>query len=108
MIIYTAVRVAGVRSVTISDIEGKSVKRLRHVCRHSPDGFEWGYGGSGPSDLALSIMTDYFARQGFLDSTIRADSCYQDFKWAFIADAKGEVLSIYEDQIREWLEGREQ
>lgn len=27
---------------------------------HSPTGFETGYGGSGPSDLALSILLDYF------------------------------------------------
>jgi len=32
---------------------------LRHVVRHSPTGFEWGYGGSGPADLALSILADY-------------------------------------------------
>ena len=31
---------------------------LKHICRHSPDGFNWGYGGSGPADLALSILTD--------------------------------------------------
>ena len=30
---------------------------LPHVVRHSPTGFEWGYGGSGPSDLALSVLT---------------------------------------------------
>ena len=29
---------------------------LRHVVHHSPDGFEWGYDGSGPADLALSIL----------------------------------------------------
>ena len=23
---------------------------------HSPTGFEWGYGGSGPADLALNIL----------------------------------------------------
>jgi hypothetical protein len=26
---------------------------LRH---HSPDGFEWGYNGSGPSQLALAVL----------------------------------------------------
>jgi hypothetical protein len=34
--------------------EGRAVEILfdpRHV-RHSPDGFEWGYGGSGPAELA--------------------------------------------------------
>jgi hypothetical protein len=35
-------------------------KRLRHVCIHSPDGFEVGHGGSGPSDLALSILAHHF------------------------------------------------
>lgn len=25
---------------------------------HSPTGFEWGYGGSGPSQLALAILAD--------------------------------------------------
>lgn len=26
---------------------------------HSPDGFEWGYAGSGPSQLALAILLDF-------------------------------------------------
>ena len=25
---------------------------------HSPDGFEWGYGGSGPAQLALALLCD--------------------------------------------------
>jgi hypothetical protein len=25
---------------------------------HSPDGFEWGYGGSGPAQLALALVAD--------------------------------------------------
>jgi len=29
---------------------------LEHVVRHSPTGMEWGYNGSGPADLALSIV----------------------------------------------------
>jgi hypothetical protein len=28
---------------------------LPHIVRHSPTGFEWGYMGSGPSDLALAL-----------------------------------------------------
>lgn len=35
-----------------------SVTPLLHVMLHSPTGFEWGYGGSGPADLALSILCD--------------------------------------------------
>ena len=50
---------------------------LRHVCRHSPDGFEWGYGGSGPADLARSILIDCLGEE-------RADRLYQDFKSKFV------------------------
>ena len=42
---------------------------------HSPDGFNWGYGGSGCAQLALAIM---------LALTGKADG-YQDFKWKTIA-----------------------
>lgn len=36
---------------------------LAHVVYHSPDGFEFGYGGSGPEDLALSILADFFQEE---------------------------------------------
>ena len=29
------------------------------VIQHSPDGFEWGYEGSGPADLALNILNAF-------------------------------------------------
>src|SRR5512135_81505 len=35
-----------------------SEDELRHLVKHSPTGFSWGYGGSGPADLALSILRD--------------------------------------------------
>jgi hypothetical protein len=43
---------------------------------HSPDGFNWGYGGSGPAQLALAII---------LKLTGKHDG-YQDFKFKFIAN----------------------
>jgi hypothetical protein len=36
---------------------GAVTEPLPHIERHSPGGFEWGYAGSGPADLALSILT---------------------------------------------------
>ena len=36
------------------------VKEVDHVSLHSPTGFEWGYLGSGPADLALSLLADHF------------------------------------------------
>lgn len=35
-----------------------SYEPLRHIKRHSPNGFAWGYEGNGPRDLALSLLTD--------------------------------------------------
>lgn len=29
------------------------------IANHSPDGFNWGYGGSGPAQLALAILLEY-------------------------------------------------
>jgi hypothetical protein len=51
---------------------------MPHVVHHSPDGFEWGYGGSGPADLARSILYDAVGPE-------LADRWYQAFKWEFIA-----------------------
>lgn len=45
------------------------------VYNHSPDGFNWGYGGSGPAQLALAII---------LRLTGKSDN-YQDFKFKVIA-----------------------
>ena len=43
---------------------------------HSPDGFAWGYGGSGPAQLALAIMLE-----------VKGEAFgYQDFKWKEIAN----------------------
>lgn len=56
------------------------------LANHSPDGFEWGYGGSGPSQLALAILADAFNDktalrfyQRFRDMTV---GCFkQDEPW---------------------------
>jgi hypothetical protein len=51
---------------------------LEHV-NHSPTGFCWGYGGSGPAQLAFSIMLDY------LNGDVhRTWEIYQDFKSKFV------------------------
>lgn len=38
--------------------EGGLMRLLPHHVRHSPDGFAWGYLGSGPSELARCILID--------------------------------------------------
>lgn len=41
-------------TVTV-EIPGVSTGPLPHIARHSSE-FSWGYGGSGPADLALSLL----------------------------------------------------
>ena len=47
----------------------------KKIHNHSPTNFNWGYGGSGPAQLALAIM---------LKLTGKSDG-YQDFKFKVIA-----------------------
>lgn len=37
------------------------------VINHSPDGFSWGYSGSGPSQLALAIAIELYGTEAGLD-----------------------------------------
>jgi hypothetical protein len=62
---------------------------LKHIVYHSPDGFQWGYGGSGPADAAFSILTDCLEpEKGGM-----AWRLHQAFKWEFLATA--EVLTTW-------------
>lgn len=69
---------------------------LHHTPRHSPDGFEWGYGGSGPSDLALAIVNDL---------TGKPDG-YQAVKEELVTRVPYEGGAITEEQIRAVLDAR--
>jgi len=35
-----------------------ALRPLEHHVKHSPDGFAWGYAGSGPTELARCILID--------------------------------------------------
>lgn len=85
----------GPQSIKVIEENGNEYP-LPHICRHSPDGFQWGYGGSGPADAALSILTDCLGEQG-------SKIDYQQFKWDFIAGS-GKELKITEEEIRTWYE----
>lgn len=63
------------------------------VVHHSPNGYEFGYGGSGPADLALNIVEIILNRLGYEGKRVKcyrgdcwdmAWKLHQDFKFAFI------------------------
>lgn len=75
------------------------------LTHHSPTGYEWGYGGSGPADLALNIVESilrHIDHKGALGSPAwdkyrpYADTwrIYQDFKFHFIAGGMREPESV--------------
>jgi hypothetical protein len=57
-----------------SDQEQLTPERSLALVNHSPSGFEWGYGGSGPAQLALALLLDYTGDEAF------ALDHYQKFK----------------------------
>ena len=60
-------------------VNGAPLPLCRDVRDHSPDGFEWGYGGSGPAQLALAILVDCVGKR-------RALKYYQQFKTEIVAN----------------------
>ncbi len=98
---------------TVVQDNGQPVTILKHCVHHSPDGFETGYGGSGPADLALSILDDHFEIQPTRNANImdtRAWVAHQPFKFHFIAPRKlqaGESYQILGSEIAYWLSGLE-
>jgi Family of unknown function (DUF6166) len=65
---------------------------------HSPTGFEWGYQGSGPAQLALAILADA------LHDDERAVRLHQHYKRAVICKLPREAWRIEEREVREWIE----
>lgn len=60
-------------------LNGKEIfpnKSFKHRI-HSPDGFAWGYAGSGPSQLALAICLELYDQR-------KALSEYMNFKFKYL------------------------
>lgn len=77
------------------DAGGRVHTNVPHlVTHHSPSGFEFGYGGSGPADLALNIVEFVLRGIGYRGPVMgcMVGQCYErawmlhhDFKWEFVA-----------------------
>lgn len=96
MKIYYGVQTGvGGQVIWVIDVNTMTKTSLPHICLHSPDGFQWGYGGSGPADTAFNILLDAVGKA-------KAERWYQSFKHAFIVPAS-DVLCVPEAAIKEWL-----
>ena len=85
------------RKVTIDGGVLSPIKS-QQVCNHSPDGFSWGYGGSGPAQLALALLLE-------ATNENEAVKSYQSFKFDIIsAIAINGDFEMPAEQIYEYLE----
>ncbi len=66
--------------VVIVTVDGRRLNPRLDLYNHSPTGFEWGYGGSGPAQLALAILADHCRNDK------QAFNFHHRFKWAVIAE----------------------
>jgi hypothetical protein len=87
--------VSGQSLVTVCDGQKSEPLPLRlDLFNHSPTGFSWGYGGSGPAQLAVALLADAL---GDDDRAIRLHQC---FKFKVVACwPEGERWWITTEQI---------
>ena len=81
--------------VTVND---RPLNPRLDLWNHSPTGFEWGYGGSGPAQLALALLADHFADK---EQALRL---YQSFKFAVVVKLPKKGWTLTSDQIRQVLQ----
>lgn len=96
--------VAGAGLVTITTSEGDErplglPALLKNEPRHSPDGFNWGYRGSGPAELARAILIAVYPD----DLEMRHPRAYQGFKNEVIAALKVDEWTLRADVVEAWV-----
>lgn len=64
---------------------------------HSPTGLEWGYGGSGPSQLAWCILRECGLTQP------QAAKLYMQFKADVIANLPRDGFTLTVQQVMDWV-----
>jgi len=82
---------------------------LHHFVLHSPTGFEMGWNGSGPADLAYSILIHWFLSYKFSleEAQEEAQAHHQEFKRAFVAKERDHLV-ISDSDIEKWWIGQEE
>lgn len=73
---------------------------------HSPTGFEWGYGGSGPAQLSYAILRCFcrnFLNMTEEDAQDWAREHYYDFKSRVISQIDGDTWEIPQRVVENFL-----
>ena len=67
------------------------------IRNHSPSGFEWGYGGSGPAQLALALVADCAGDE------LATPAIYQRVKGLLVARLPKDGWILQEDVVRQFI-----
>lgn len=108
--LYRGEPTGGVRVVYLSD-RHRGSRPLRHIVLHSPSGVSWGYEGSGPADLALSILCDVLGERPtpkqLMYGQYKAQPHYQAFKRQVVATWEmGRPFEVNSEAVVAWLRNR--
>lgn len=76
--------------------DGTALDSCTDLANHSPTGLEWGYGGSGPAQLALALLADRYP-----DSAAVAH--YQRFKGDVVTHLDGDNWTLPVGVIDDYL-----
>lgn len=94
---YVGVRTDGGVTVAREDDRGRvHPLRLRHDVRTHADGFEWGYAGGGPAQLALAILADAVGADA-------ARPLYQRFKFEVVARLPRAGWELSREDVLGWF-----
>lgn len=96
MKVYHGLRTEHGSAVVINDNGVCRSLDPRHDLRnHSPTGFEWGYSGSGPAQLALALAADV------LGDDEQALAVYQRLKFKLVGGLPRDEWLLSEQRIRD-------
>ena len=75
-------------------VNGRRLNPRLDLWNHSPTGFEWGYGGSGPAQLALAVLADHF------DEDDEAVVLHQEFKRIVVTKLDVRAWTLTSEQVQ--------
>lgn len=95
-------------SVTVEDRQGVRCLDPRFdIWKHSPTGFEWGYPGSGPAQLALALLANALKHDGLAEmfhQQYKADVIQHLVKSGWVMDAEEILLWFVREMAAELCE----
>jgi hypothetical protein len=95
MAVYHGTRIDG-ECCVYKDADELSPKFSQSIRNHSPAGWNWGYGGSGPAQLALGLLLEETGRE-------EAERLHQRFKRSFVVSWSEDKWRLTSEHIQSWL-----